>query len=378
MQIGDVRGHRVRRRQLVLPVGPRLLDVGEGRPRRGVLRCLALAQHRGERGEGLVEPQVVPPLHRDEVAEPHVRHLVQHRLGASLVAVARDLAPEDVVLQECHGACVLHRTGVELGHEQLVVLAECVWHAEVLVIEAEALLGLGEKSVGVHELGERAAAEDAERDLAVFVGVHVVPARVRACDERDQVGAHAGGGLEGVGAAVGGRGGAIGDHLPMRGRGDRDVEGGLQVGLVEAREHALGIGGFELRVEVDLVVDRIDEPVQTFAGVGVPAVGVDHHDVALRQPGEGNAGGLVVTRHVDRHAVQRGAADGLRGDVDDRVRTGKRIEGHRRRRSERALAWAAGAVGQIEDDPVVVDGDERRALGCLVASEVGKCHDGQA
>ena len=39
---------------------------------------------------------------------------------------------------------------------------------------------------------------------------------------------------------------------------------------------------------------------------------------------------------------------------------------------------AARAVRQIQHDAVVVDGDERRALGCLVASEVGKCHDGQA
>ena len=89
VQVGDVGGHRVRRRQLVLPVGPRLLDVGERRPGLLVLGGLGLAQHRGERREGLVEPQVVPPRHRDQVAEPHVRHLVQHRLGAPLVAVAR-------------------------------------------------------------------------------------------------------------------------------------------------------------------------------------------------------------------------------------------------------------------------------------------------
>jgi hypothetical protein len=30
-----------------------------------------------ELGERLVEPQVVPPAHRHEVAEPHVRHLVR-------------------------------------------------------------------------------------------------------------------------------------------------------------------------------------------------------------------------------------------------------------------------------------------------------------
>ena len=117
----------------------------------------ALAQHRGEGGERLVEPQVVPPPHGDQVAEPHVRHLVQHRLGAPLVGRAGDLAAEDVVLQEGHGAGVLHRAGVELGHEQLVVLAERVRHAEVVVVEAEALLGLGEQPLGVHELARAMA-----------------------------------------------------------------------------------------------------------------------------------------------------------------------------------------------------------------------------
>ena len=68
---------------------------------------------------------------------------------------------------------------------------------------------------------------------------------------------------------------------PVQRRGDHDVEGGLEVGLVEAREHPLGVGGFELRVQVDLAVDGIDEPVQTLPGVGVAAVGIDDQDVAL-------------------------------------------------------------------------------------------------
>ena len=38
------------------------------------------------------------------------------------------------------------------------------------------------------------------------------------------------------------------------------------------------------------------------------------------------------------------------------------------------LAGRAGAVGQVEDDAVVVDGDERGAFGGLVASQIGKCH----
>ena len=51
------------------------------------------------------------------------------------------LRPEDVVLEEGDGAGVLHRAGVELGHEQLVVLAERVRAVELLLEEVEALLG---------------------------------------------------------------------------------------------------------------------------------------------------------------------------------------------------------------------------------------------
>ena len=36
-----------------------------------------LAEDLHERGERLVQPDALPPLHGDEVAEPHVRDLVQ-------------------------------------------------------------------------------------------------------------------------------------------------------------------------------------------------------------------------------------------------------------------------------------------------------------
>ena len=85
------------------------------------------------------------------------------------------LRAEDVVLEERHRAGVLHRAGVELGHEQLVVLAERVRIAEVAVEEVEALLGLGEEPLGVQVLGQRCAAEEAQRDVAVLVASRCRP-----------------------------------------------------------------------------------------------------------------------------------------------------------------------------------------------------------
>ena len=66
----------------------------------------------------------------------------------------------------------------------------------------------------------------------------------------------------------------------------------LQVGLLEHGEHAARVGHLELRVEVDLVVDRVDEAVQALAGVHVAAVG-DDDELVL--------GGEV--RQLDAHAV---------------------------------------------------------------------------
>ena len=50
------------------------------------------------------------------------------------------------------------------------------------------------------------------------------------------------------------------------------------------------------------------------------------------------------------------------------------IELHGRDRPEGAFAGGAVAVGKVENDAVGVDGYERRALGGLVTSQVGKCH----
>ena len=87
-------------RQLVLPVRPRLPRVGERGPRAAEARGLGLGQDRGVGGEALVEPQVVPPAHGDEVAEPHVRQLVEDRLGPPLALGVGDLGAEHVGLEE--------------------------------------------------------------------------------------------------------------------------------------------------------------------------------------------------------------------------------------------------------------------------------------
>ena len=114
--------------------------------------------------EGLVEPQVVPPPHRDQVSEPHVRHLVQDDHGPRLASGIGHPGPEDGrLLAEGHQAGVLHRTEVELRDRHLVVLAERVGHIERALVVRQPRPGDLQDLVGVEVLGHRRPHEDPQR-----------------------------------------------------------------------------------------------------------------------------------------------------------------------------------------------------------------------
>ena len=165
LKIGDVGDDRVRRGQLVLHVGPGLAVVREVHPGRGPVRGAVHAEGPHVVREGLLEPQVVPPLHRDEVAEPHVGHLVQQGVGAGLVLRIGRPGGEDVVLREGHQSGVLHGAEVVLGHEGLVVLAPRVREVEELVEEVQAVFGEGEECLGVEGRRHRRAAVEGQGHL---------------------------------------------------------------------------------------------------------------------------------------------------------------------------------------------------------------------
>jgi hypothetical protein len=117
-----------------------------------------------------------------------VRELVQDRDDAALLDGVGHLAAEDVGLGERHRARVLHRAGVELRHEELVVLRERVRDAELLLVVGEALARLVEDVVGVEVLPEALAAVDAERDDAAGGAGQLGEGRlVRAGDDRRDV-----------------------------------------------------------------------------------------------------------------------------------------------------------------------------------------------
>ena len=74
--IAGVGGNRVGGRQLILLIGPGFFHIGKGHPRGIVFGFLRLGDGGGPGGEGLIEPQIVPPLHGDQVTEPHMGQLV--------------------------------------------------------------------------------------------------------------------------------------------------------------------------------------------------------------------------------------------------------------------------------------------------------------
>jgi hypothetical protein len=83
----------------------------------------------------------------------------------------------------------------------------------------------------------------------------------------------------------------------VRGCRDREAERGLEVRLVEAGEDATGVGDLELRVEVHLAVDRVDEAVQALAGVHVEAVSDDAQLVVRREVLQGDPRGADHVLH---------------------------------------------------------------------------------
>ena len=373
-QVTDLGRDRVGRGQLILLEAPVLTD-HEARPALGVLGGLGQSQVAHELGEGLVEPQVVPPLHGDQVAEPHVRQLVQDRVGASLHLSLGGTGTEHVSVAEGHAARVFHGTRVVFGHEDLVVLREGVGDAVGALEELEAATGDVDDLVGVQVIDDRGARVHAQVDRAAVGGSERGRgALVGAGHDRGDVRRHLFRGREAVGPRItvflGGGGGGVGEDLPTLGDLDGESKDRLQVGLLEGRVDAARVRDLELGVGVGLAVRGIDEAVQTFAGVHVLAGRVDLEDVVLRQVVQRDAVVLVGGERVEADAVQANRVHVVGHEVRERGRAFARVKLDAGERSEVGVA-----AREVQRDLVACHGgDDRGALGCFLASEVQAWH----
>ena len=201
------------------------------------------------RCERLVEPEVVPPLHRHEVAEPHVRHLVRDDFQYPLLRLRRGVLR---VVEQCglavgDRAPVLHRARCEVRHGDMVHLRQGIRDAEVVVHVAERGDAVLQREAAQLLLTPRCPDPHERAVLRVaFDARHV------AHDEREQVGGHRGRTLERDGLAssrgrLGGSDGHVGDGLQLLRHDERDVERCLHLGFVPAGERTTGVRCLELR-----------------------------------------------------------------------------------------------------------------------------------
>ena len=320
LDIGDVGGDRMGRGQLVLAAGTRLVLVGKRDPTVLEASGLDLGQHRHERREALVQPEVIPPAHGDQVAKPHVGHLVQDGVCPVLPDGLGHLGAEDHRLIEGDAADILHRAGAELGDEELVVLLEGIGVLVGLAVEIETLLRDGENLIRIEVLRQGLPAEEPEVDVAVAVA----HAMVGPGHDRGQVGGHLGSRPERPALDVLlarhllrlPR--VVRDHDPVARRQDREREARFEVRLIETGKHAVGVEGLELTVEVDLVVDRILEAAEPGADVLVGACPQHVQLVRIAKVAEHDAGAIEGFLG-DLRAVQLAAVDRGGQEIDKRV-----------------------------------------------------------
>ena len=82
--IGDVHFDRVSGNELIFGIGPLFGSGIKGLPGALEFRRFDQCKARHVSGKTFVQPKIVPPLHGDEVTEPHVGHFVKNNARFSL------------------------------------------------------------------------------------------------------------------------------------------------------------------------------------------------------------------------------------------------------------------------------------------------------
>mmetsp|Transcript_28016 Transcript_28016/g.37409 ORF Transcript_28016/g.37409 Transcript_28016/m.37409 type:complete len:231 (-) Transcript_28016:609-1301(-) len=117
-------------------------------------------------GEGLVQPQVVPPPHGHEVAEPHVAKLVlDHHAEESQFGDRHVLLRAHDLVRVSDAADVFHGAVLVVRAHDVVHFCKWVPGAEVALVELERGLCDAKHEFVAQEFDERLAHEDALRHV---------------------------------------------------------------------------------------------------------------------------------------------------------------------------------------------------------------------
>ena len=200
-------------------------------------------------GERLVEPEVVPPDHGDEIAEPLMRELVRDHLSDALLHVERRglRIEQERHFPERDGRGVLHRARLEVGNSDLVQLAVRVRLAEVVLEERQDGPGAFlRESRQVLLGGNRPGADGHVADDHRFAGSQLPGAdRDQVARERRRLGE----GHRALAAVLDAvlRDPSVRDRRDLRRKlQELDLPAGLERRLVEAGKHAPRISRLEL------------------------------------------------------------------------------------------------------------------------------------
>ncbi len=265
-----------------------------------------------EVGKGLLQPHVVPPLHSDQIAEPHVSELVKgdvHDAEPEIVSHLGLGLQEHVVVSDA--AHVLHPADAELRHVYLVVLLEWKLHPKELLVVLDANLSDPDLLICVQVPGLALTGIDLEGWHSAGLMNDVVGEESEvASEDTVYVGGYGGCGLETVQVESVLFGdaevqevlsldrllvelGAVRDDLALVAACDHvKFEWGPDAWLVEAREPPVAVVGLQVRVDVHLLVLGVDEPVQTRRVAHVRVLELDRHRVVV-------LGQQVLMRQVD-------------------------------------------------------------------------------
>ena len=278
---GVVQGIHVEgRRALQAELHPTLPLCVEGVHRHGA--------HEG--GEGLVQPDAVPPAHGNQVAEPHVGDFVgddvRHAHPLGLRRLLR--VEEQQHLAEGDATQVFHGPEGEIGNGD----------------EVQLLAGVGDVVIrGKMTQGEGADLQREFRQVPLADGVHDAQRHAihvhrlggleRADDKGHEVGRHFHGVVEGhQPPAVARRrlrdDGSVGDGVQVVRHDEGDAENGLEIRLVEARKGAAGVGAFKLRGGDDVLVAVVvveDGAVKAVQLVVEDALEAQHQAIAAGRQG---------------------------------------------------------------------------------------------